>query len=560
MKKTKFRKINNYRKRTYFLLGLIITAVFFLGIGYSQISDINLILSGTATTTPANDVLITNIDYLSGTDVNPNNQVIGDSYLTLMTSQIVLGNSLSSSITYKVKVKNNGSTTATYNMPIYSTDLGYDNQDIEFIVSGINRGDTLQPNEEKEFTVTFKYVDSLSTITNQTLNSIINFQFQDGTIEEFAPTGVCEFHGKGNDIVGDCANNQQIDFIDTGIALFDAEHHDKDFEIGFTIDSIDSSRFRSGKVDTIFDCLNDNSPYPGITFRIENSKWLLQVGTGSNNKKIYFDKNAIQSFVLRKVNNKVYYAINGGSFVYVDDLTSIPTFNNTVTLGSSYDGNGVIRSERFLIANLSGLYVKVAEQGTLEEPLTRTYAIVDQEILDFLGENMTTAYSLTTQHEFDGTTANIINTGVELLNYTNYQNSFVVSLTIDEFASSGQVNQATLFNIKDESNSPSYPGLVFRVNGNQFELAMKDGTGTTASVTIPFTANRVNIIKKGMKMYYQVDLGVINPLSSTNDFSSYPVANTFSIPATFGCIIDSSGNYNRMLKGKLSDLKILVPA
>lgn len=559
------RKYNLFEKNSLIFYIVIFLLTMFLGTGYAQISDIDLIVSGTATASPAKDVIITDIEYISGNIVNPNNQDIDDPYLTLMTSKIELGNDLTSSITYKIKIRNNSDKSEKYDKPVYSTDLGYDNEDIEFIINGISHGDVIQANEEKEFTITFKYSDSLSSITNQILHSIINFKFIDNiSITEFAPSGVCEFHGQGNDIIGDCANGQHIDYIDTGISLFNSENHDKDFEIGFTVDNIDNSRFRSGKVDTIFDCLYDNSPYPGVAFRIENSKWYLQVGTGSNNKKITWDSSAIQSFVLRKVNNKVYYSINGGSFVYVDNLASISTFDRPITFGTSYNGSGAVRPERFLIANLSNIYVRVYEQGTLEEPEPlepeeRTYDTIDQEILTFMEENMITAFVSNSQNVFDGTTENIIDTGVELLNSTNYQKSFIVTFTIDEFVRTSQVNQATLFNIKDESNS-SYPGLMMRLNNNQFELAMKDGIGTSSSVNIPLTANRINIIKKGMQMYYQVDLGEIKPLGNTNNFENYPVSNTFNIPATFGCNINGSGNYDRMIIGKMSNMIIKVSA
>ena len=195
----------------------------------------------------------------------------------------------------------------------------------------------------------------------------------------------------------------------------------------------------------------------------------------------------------------------------------------------------------------------------MEEPEERTYAVVDQEILDFLGEEMTTVYNSSGQHTFDGTNNNIIDTGVQLFSSTNYQKSFVVTFTIDEFIKANNANQATLFNAKNEASN-LYPGIMMRLSGNNFELAMKDGTGTVAQVYLPLTTQRVNIIKKGMKMYYQVDLGDIQSLSNTNDFTNYPVANTFTVPTTFGCIINSSGNYDRRMKGILSDIKIQMAA
>ena len=429
----------------------------------------------------------------------------------------------------------------------------YDNEDIDFEVTGISIGDTIDPNETIVANLTFKYKEQQQHYAERVLNSYLNFKFGGQAIEEYEISSICEFNGENNDIVGDCANGQHIDYINTGISLFSAENHDNDFEIGFTVDNIDPSRFRTGKVDTIFDSIYDTSPYPGVVFRIEDGKWYLQVGTGVNNKKLKWNPEDIQSFVLKKISNKVFYSINGGQDVYVTDLTTIPTFDNPLTIGTALSPAGVPNPDRFLIGDLANLYVRVTE------PTGIPYDIIDQEIAGFMNETMTVAYSSSGAHVFDGTSANIIDTGVELLNSTNYQKSFVVTFTIDEFTSSNQVKQATLFNIKDESNS-TYPGLMLRLSGNRYELSMKDGTGTVAQVYLPLTIHRINIIKKGMEFYYQVDFDSITPLSDTNNFSNYPVSNTFNIPATFGCNIDSNGNYGRMIIGTLSDMKIQVSA
>ena len=159
------------------LLLFIIIGCLFLGVGYAQITEVDLSVEGLATAVPAKTVVIKSVIYQSSVNALEEDSTIEDPYLTLMNSTITLGQTLDSSITYKIKVRNNGNTIASYNDAIYSTDVGYDNTDIEFIVNGITSGDTLNPNEEKEFTITFKYIDSLTNITNNVLNSYINFKF-----------------------------------------------------------------------------------------------------------------------------------------------------------------------------------------------------------------------------------------------------------------------------------------------------------------------------------------------------------------------------------------------
>ena len=170
---------NSVIKRTTIFLFLFIISIFFLGIGYAQVSDVELYINGTVSAPIAKEVIITDVSYVSGNLTDPSLSIINETYLTLMNSKIVLGNDLSSTITYKIKVKNNSEVPATYVEALYSSELGYDNLDIVFTINGITFGDVLAPDEEKEFTITFKYKDGLSSITNNELNSYINFKFDE---------------------------------------------------------------------------------------------------------------------------------------------------------------------------------------------------------------------------------------------------------------------------------------------------------------------------------------------------------------------------------------------
>lgn len=175
-KRKQKEKREKVRKETLFFM-IIITLTLFLGIGYSKASDIDLIVEGEATANSPKDIVITNIEYLSSINANHTLSTINEPYLTIMNSKIVLENDLSSEITFKIKVKNNTEISATYIEAIYDTEIGYDNTDIQFFLNGISSGNILGAKEEKEFTITFKYREALSEITNNTLNSYINFKF-----------------------------------------------------------------------------------------------------------------------------------------------------------------------------------------------------------------------------------------------------------------------------------------------------------------------------------------------------------------------------------------------
>ena len=171
-----FKEKRTLKKSSLLFLSIIVISLF-LGIGYAQISDINLEISGDATLEAVKKVVITDIRYVSSTNAIESQSTIEEPYLTLMNSTITLGETLDSTITYKVKVKNNSSMVATYNEAVYSTEQGYDNKNIIFSIEGISSGDVLNPKETTEFTITFRYSEDITSIENNVLNSIINFKF-----------------------------------------------------------------------------------------------------------------------------------------------------------------------------------------------------------------------------------------------------------------------------------------------------------------------------------------------------------------------------------------------
>lgn len=173
----KSKTIHNITKNKKLFLIMLAISTLFLGVGYAQISEIELNVVGSANAKVQPNVVITSVVYDSSTNSDPTSSIINDTNLTLMNSHIVLGNDLLSTITYKVTIKNNSDIPAVYKDAIYLEPFGYDNPNIEFVINGINPGDTINIGQKKEFTITFKYKDSLSSVTNNTLNSLINFRF-----------------------------------------------------------------------------------------------------------------------------------------------------------------------------------------------------------------------------------------------------------------------------------------------------------------------------------------------------------------------------------------------
>ena len=344
------------------------------------------------------------------------------------------------------------------------------------------------------------------------------------------------------------------EYVPADIQLFSSENYLKDFELGFTIDYINPNRFRSGQVDTVFNSLYEASPWPGITFRIQNSKWFFQVGNGLKSVKLTFEPNEVQSFKVMRINNVVYYSLNNDSPIMVMNMSGLTrTFDTPVTFGVAFDTSDNPKPERYLMAEVSNMYVRFLENSNTDS----LYDYVDNMIEDFVGEDLNVVFNSSKPHLFDGTSSTAIDSGVALFSTENYQKSWVVTLYIESFDYDHQTfSQATVFNAKDESAKVA-PGIVLRRSSSRrLDLALRNPTGSTSQVPIDINTKRINIIKKGMLFYYQVDYGNILSLGSGNDLSNYTTADCFDINATFGSNISSAGSIDRIIIGTLSNMRI----
>ena len=83
----------------------------------------------------------------------------------------------------QISVYNNSSDDYYFDDVVYGSNF-YDNNNIDYTLSGINHGDKISIHETKTFTITFKYTDeyknSNPTSFDNVLNSYINFKFIKG--------------------------------------------------------------------------------------------------------------------------------------------------------------------------------------------------------------------------------------------------------------------------------------------------------------------------------------------------------------------------------------------
>ena len=115
----KNKTIKYILKNKYLFMIAIAISTLFLGVGYAQISDIELDVYGNATALAGKNVVITSIVYDSSENTDPDASTVDEPNLNLMSSHVVLGNSIPSSITYKVRIKNNTDMVAIFNKAAY---------------------------------------------------------------------------------------------------------------------------------------------------------------------------------------------------------------------------------------------------------------------------------------------------------------------------------------------------------------------------------------------------------------------------------------------------------
>ena len=162
------------KKIILFMILLSISTIV-LGIGFADV-NITLELDGNANVKKIDYIKITNVKYKSDIKANLEESIINNYYMTTINSKIVLGNDITSSISYEVTLRNDTDRPFKYVDTIYDNlPKFYDNENIEYEVTGIEKGELLLPDNEKVITITFKY--KTLPIENNVLNSFINIKF-----------------------------------------------------------------------------------------------------------------------------------------------------------------------------------------------------------------------------------------------------------------------------------------------------------------------------------------------------------------------------------------------
>ena len=221
-----------------------------------------------------------------------------------------------------------------------------------------------------------------STIMNAGTTLYAHWTGSDELPYVFYIPGECSFSSSGltNGANGDCISTinptgSSIDYtqsslsskkyIDTGVALYDATNHDRDYEIGFTIVSYSTTgqADRATLMNTKAEISTSTIKYPGVVFRRNNSTsdFLLQSRqTLSANAEYTVASSDVQNVKIYRINDEIYYSINGGAKVLLNTLESYnPEFDLNVWFGAAPTNAAASGAQRFFTGTLSNLYVKL---------------------------------------------------------------------------------------------------------------------------------------------------------------------------------------------------------
>ena len=164
--------------KKYYLLAMFV-ATLFMCIGYATVNSVTLNFSGSVSAEAFRGV------FVSATTILDSNSTshVDLFYETMMQSTVILEDNKDSTLSMQISVYNNSQEDVYYDNTVYGDNF-YDNENIDYTITGISHGDKLAVHATKTFTITFKYTDEYKatnpTIFDNVLNSYLNFRFIKG--------------------------------------------------------------------------------------------------------------------------------------------------------------------------------------------------------------------------------------------------------------------------------------------------------------------------------------------------------------------------------------------
>ena len=165
---------------------LILVATIFMGVGYASINSVSLNINGEVVAKAQDGIFITGVNYVSDVNANLEESKILNAYQTNLSSNIVLSDTDgNSSITYEIIVYNsNDIDYYFYNVNYLIGDTTYNNENIIFELEGVSYNTKIVSNGYLTFNITFSYNNTSINNVNNSLKSLLNFNFVEATSYE----------------------------------------------------------------------------------------------------------------------------------------------------------------------------------------------------------------------------------------------------------------------------------------------------------------------------------------------------------------------------------------
>ena len=191
-----------------------------------------------------------------------------------------------------------------------------------------------------------------------------------------SPDDSCIGIDKNNVSTNYTASGNERNYIDTGIALFSEDNLEKDFEVGFTIDSYNYAIQNDNQASFVNAKLeNSTLNYPGFVVRKSNNKLQLTERFGMGDASMttaYFNYTSGMKIRVVRRNKKIYYAQDNNELTELQDITNFnQTFNlnvwfGAISLESNPSSNGVgSTASRYINATLSNMYIKLEHDASV---------------------------------------------------------------------------------------------------------------------------------------------------------------------------------------------------
>ena len=388
MRKRRVSNKESNDKRPLNLLLLSLGAfLLFIAVGFSALTT-TLSINGSAAFAPVGLIRVMSIDTASLVDATEQSKSITSDSIRNMLDL----NSSTSTATYNVVIKNLGQTDKALDNILEDM---YSNDQIEYVLDGLQIGDVIKAKQQVQFSITFRYKGEATAPLESRLNSKLRFVFTNYTPIDpaglvFNHPGACTFNGINNNITGEeCEDYWDKQYIDTGVYLYNNKNWRRDYEIGFTIEEYNASIQENQAVFVNTKYENANLKWPGLVFRHVANSNALEITQSINNgskvaKQINNPTYPLKVKIIR-TNGVVYYSLNDGENILLQDMSNFnQQFDVTTWFGAAPNGSGV--PFRGLKGTISNMYIRIGESalqkytvtfstsvGTVAEPTREVY-------------------------------------------------------------------------------------------------------------------------------------------------------------------------------------------